>query len=142
MSINYWLVAAGIALIAEFMTGSLHLLIIAIALAGGGAASWFGLNQNGSFLVASILTITGYVLLRRYKRRHPASPSNSVDLEIGQPVTIIKLDANGYGQVAYRGAEWAAQLNDPMPETLPQRAYLIDRHGNTLIISFTQPERS
>lgn len=142
MSINFWLVAAGIALIAEFMTGSLHLLIIAIALAGGGMASWFGLNHNGSLLIASILSIVGYVLLRRYKRRHPASPSNAVDLEIGQPVNIIELDANGYGQVSYRGAEWAAQLNEPMPDIIPSRAYLVDRQGNTLIISFTQPERS
>ena len=142
MGINYWLAAAGIALIAEFMTGSLHLLIIAIALAGGGIASWLGLNLNGSLLVASILAILGYTVLHRYKRAHPVKPSNAIDLEIGQPVIIVSLDANGYGHVSYRGTNWAAQLKEPMPDTVPQRGYLIDRDGNTLIISFTQPERS
>lgn len=142
MSINYWLVAAGVALIAEFMTGSLHLLIIAIALAGGGIASWFGLNQNGSLLIASILAIMGYVILRRYKRAHPVTPSNAVDLEIGQPVTVIEFDVSGHGRVSYRGAEWTALLNEPIPDPLPQRGYLTGRDGNTLIISFIQPERS
>ncbi|MBI3146769.1 MAG: hypothetical protein HYZ18_16240, partial [Pseudogulbenkiania sp.] len=60
-----WFVCAVGALIAEFLTGTFYLLVVALALAGGGLAALSGLGAVAELAVASLTGIFGWWLVTR-----------------------------------------------------------------------------
>lgn len=134
-----WLIIAGAVVVIELATGLIFLLIIAGALFAGGFTRMLGFSQSVAFCLASIIGISGYFILRRLQKRIPVCDDINLDFEIGHPVTIAILKADGFGRVIYRGTEWDAQYTGKIPDPLPEYAYLSGRDGNTLLIS-SQPQ--
>jgi membrane protein implicated in regulation of membrane protease activity len=134
-----WLVCALIALGAEFMSGTFYLLVVAIALSGGGLAAWLALDIPEQFLCASTAGIIAFALVTRWKRHNQASTRsarNANDPDLGQEVRVLRSTAPGLVRVFYRGAEWDAQVIGSTPQA-GQMAIIVARDGNLLKISLT-----
>jgi len=136
-SSTLWLVLALIALGLEFATGTFYLLVMALALAGGGLSAWLGWGSAWQFGVASLSGLLGLVIVTRWRRQtRRASNPQSDDPDLGQEVRVLRLTDPGYARVFYRGAEWDAQCLGTPPQA-GQLAYIIGRDGNHLKISIT-----
>ena len=101
--------------IAELLTGTFYLLVLAAGCLGGAAAAWAGAGMPAQLLVTALLTVLGWVLLHRW---HPARPratrataDRDVVLDIGERVEVVAWNADGTADVAYRGARWRAELD-------------------------------
>ncbi|RQO75960.1 hypothetical protein DBR44_07405 [Aquitalea sp. FJL05] len=143
MTHTIWLVAALLALIAEFMSGTFYLLVLAIALAVAGLGSLAGASEAICWLLASLSGSIGVFCVARWRTRqrrsnHTIRPAD--DPDIGQTVRISALLDGGLARVHYRGTEWQAQLAGDGPWQVGMQAYIHSRDGNVLILSLTQTE--
>lgn len=130
-----WLVSALIALGIEFMTGTLYLLVVAIALAGGGLAAWFNLSDTTQYIIASLSGLLAYIVVSRWKSRISFIPNHQADHpDQGQEVRILRITAPGYARVFYRGTEWDAHFEGAAPQ-VGDVAMITGHDGNHLIIS-------
>jgi membrane protein implicated in regulation of membrane protease activity len=107
-----WWLAAGAVVIAELLTGSFYLLMVAIGLAAGALAAHLGLDMATQTVTAAVVgcaTVTGWYLA---KRRRPGDPparaDRSVNLDVGETLMIDSWNPDGTTQVKYRGAMWTA----------------------------------
>lgn len=131
---TYWLVLALLALIAEFFSGALYLLVVSIALASMALAAWLDGNLLLQALLGSLIALIGFTLVRRYRRRQaPADPRDN-DPDLGQQVEVLEVRSNGLGRVSYRGAGWDAELLDPRLQA-GSHGVIVGRDGNRLKIS-------
>lgn len=137
-----WLVCALIALGLEFMTGTLYLLVVALALTGGALVAWSGSGVSSQLLAASGSGILAYALVSRWKSRIKLNSNHSADdPDQGQEVRILRITAPGLARVFYRGAEWDARFEGPSPEA-GTLAKITGHDGNTLIITLSTAEKT
>lgn len=138
-----WLIAALLALVTEFMTGTFYLLMLALALAVGGVASLLGADEATSWWLASLSGIAGVAGVARWRGRRASNGGtarNTNDPDIGQPVRIIALQDESMARVHYRGTEWQARLTGHGPWHVGQTAHITGRDGNVLLLSSTHTE--
>lgn len=107
----YWFLLALILVGLEMATGTFYLLIVAIAMATGGAAALLDLVFAAQLSLAALAGIIGIILLLRWKGKH-VSDAISQSLDKGQPVKILTWRDDGSARVFYRGTEWDAELQD------------------------------
>ncbi|SSW71149.1 NfeD family protein [Achromobacter agilis] len=109
-----WLGLAALALIGELATGTFYLLLVALGLAAGGVAAWFGAGLEWELVACGVVLLLGLLILRKtcvLKKREVDSASNAdVNLDIGQTVSVEAWSENGTARVWYRGAHWQAEL--------------------------------
>lgn len=129
-----WLILALLALIAEFFTGALYLLVVSIAMVSMAAVAWLDQVLLTQALIGSVIALVGVVLVWRYRRRLPAADPTHNDPDLGQTVEVLQVLDNGIGRIRYRGAEWDAQLLDPQLQP-GRRGIIVGRDGNRLKIS-------
>lgn len=107
----WWLLAGG-AVIAELLTGTFYLLMLAIGMAAAAIAAHLGASQ-----VVQILTAAGFgggaVVLWHLKQKNSrtepqAQANHNVNLDIGEIVHITTWNPDGTASVQYRGANWTA----------------------------------
>jgi membrane protein implicated in regulation of membrane protease activity len=108
----YWFLLALVLVGLEMATGTFYLLMVSVAMAVGGLAALAGLALFAQFALAALAGIFGTIILRRWKGSH-AGDTSSHNLDIGQPVKILTWREDGTARVAYRGAEWDAELDAP-----------------------------
>lgn len=138
----WWLLALGLGVL-ELMTSTFYLLVLAVGCLGGGAVAYAGGNVSAQMLAAAVVTIIGWLVLRRLvpsRGQQPATQANpDVLLDIGERIRIDHWDAHGHAHAVYRGARWAVQIepggsagaSHPKPGE-----YQIRRmSGNTLIVA-------
>lgn len=119
-----WMLAAGVLVVAELVTTTLYLLMVAIGLAVGSVVALMGFGVEWQLLIAAVVALTATYVLRRSKfgrrTRVKAERDPNVNLDIGQSITVEhwQHDAgtNGAGgggytaRVKYRGAMWDVEL--------------------------------
>jgi membrane protein implicated in regulation of membrane protease activity len=109
-----WLGLAALALIGELATGTFYLLLVALGLAAGGVAAWFGAGIEWELVACGVVLLLGLLVLRKtrvLKKREVDSARNAdVNLDIGQTVSVEAWSENGTARVWYRGAHWQAEL--------------------------------
>ncbi|GAB3360503.1 NfeD family protein [Giesbergeria sinuosa] len=107
-----WWLLAGAIVIAELLTGTFYLLMLALGATAGALAAHWGLGQAVQIMSAAIVGGGAVVLCQWYRRRRPGDPSprsdRSVNLDIGEVVHIEGWNADGTALVRYRGAQWTA----------------------------------
>jgi len=137
-----WWLASGLAVIAELLTGTFYLLMLAVGLAAGAVAAHLGAGLTVQIVVAAMAGGAGLALLYLQRQRRPAPPTISanpdVNLDIGQHVDVDHWDAEGSTRVLYRGASWQARLKDFDPSLAPLATgrYVIRAiEGSDLILS-------
>jgi membrane protein implicated in regulation of membrane protease activity len=129
----YWFLLALILVGLEMVTGTFYLLMVGIAMAVGGLAALLGMSIVWQLVLGAATVVAGTVILRRWKGTQ-VKDSGSSNLDIGQPVRVIKWHDNGTARVFYRGAEWDAEpesADTPHDETL----YIKAIQGSALVLT-------
>jgi membrane protein implicated in regulation of membrane protease activity len=133
----WWFVLAFGLLIAELLTGTFFLLMIAIALAAAGVADLFGAPFVVQLLIAAAIGLGGALWLRTRTRlartRHdPADVMQNID--VGQTVQVAEWAPTRTARVNYRGAQWDVELapgEDPVAGEFVIKAL----HANRLVVA-------
>jgi membrane protein implicated in regulation of membrane protease activity len=107
-----WWLVAGALVIAELLTGTFYLLMVAVGLVAGAIAAHLGLTFPVQIVAAALVGAGLVVGWHQMKKRRPGDPSaradRSVNLDVGETVLIEAWSADGTTTVKYRGATWTA----------------------------------
>ncbi|MDF1486579.1 NfeD family protein [Ramlibacter sp. H39-3-26] len=131
-----WWLATGSAVVAELLTGTFYLLMIAAGLAAGAIAAHAGLPPPAQ-IVASALVGGGAVLLCYYgKRRKGTGRTNArldAGLDVGEHVQVDAWAPDATAQVRYRGTLWTAILR-PGASAQPGLHRIVEVVGSRLLL--------
>ncbi|MEI7455446.1 MAG: NfeD family protein [Nitrosomonadales bacterium] len=128
---NYWFLLALILLGLEMATATFYMLVLSVAMAVAGFSAMLSVSLAWQFALCALAVMLGLGILRILKM--PFRPDQS-SLDIGQPVEVLIWHDNGSARVAYRGAEWDAELESA---DLPHQGtfYISAVQGATLILT-------
>lgn len=132
----WWFLLAFGLVIAELLTGTFYLLVIAIALACAGAAQLLGAGLATQFAVAAAIGFGGSLWLRRLRpgrlgRRQAADGVQHMD--VGQVVRVDRWSPSRTARVSYRGALWDVELAAG-EEAVAGEFVIHEIRGNRLIV--------
>lgn len=132
----WWLLALGLGL-AELLTGTFYLLILALGAAAGGVAAWAGLTLVAQILIAAAVALGGWLLLKRMRGAARDAASGDTDglLDAGARVNIEHWSSTRQGKVRYRGAEWAVELAEGEADGRPGEHQIKSVRGTRLIVT-------
>ena len=138
----FWWVGAGVLVIAELMTGTFYLLMIALGFVAGVVAYAFDAPLDLQFTVAAAVALIAVTALRRVRlnrRRRGVDVSRDpdVNLDIGSTLTVAGW-RDGRARAMYRGAEWDVELAPGEPDDAPLYEITALR-GNSLIVAAKKP---
>lgn len=107
-----WWLAAGAVVVAELLTGTFYLLMVALGLVAAAIAAHLGLSAAMQITAAAAVGGIAVVGWYYFKKKRPEEPSaradRSVNLDVGETVLINEWNSDGTTQVKYRGANWTA----------------------------------
>ena len=133
----WWVLAAG-AVAVELMTGTFYLLMLATGLAAGAIAAYLGFAVIGQMLVAAAVgggaVATWHWHRGKRPRPLPASANPDVHLDIGEPVHVLRWNADGTASVHFRGAQWTAVAAEPADAAIGGNFRIKAMLGNRLVI--------
>jgi membrane protein implicated in regulation of membrane protease activity len=132
----WWFVLGFGLVVAELMTGTFYLLVIAIALACAGVAAFFDAPLALQLVIAAAIGLGGSVWLRksRFGRLHGRGVDLVQNMDIGQIVHIERWSPNRTARAAYRGAQWDVELAPG--EAMQAGEFVIrDIQANRLIVA-------
>ena len=109
-----WWLMTGAAVVAELLTGTFYLLMLAIGLAAGALAAHFGVGMEAQLVTSAAVgggaVVACYLLRKRSPSAQPAPSNRDVNLDVGETVQVDAWDSDGTAQVRYRGAQWTVLL--------------------------------
>jgi len=133
----YWFLLALVLLGMEMATGTFYLFMLSIAMAVGGFAALSGFYLPIQLAMAALAGVVGTVILRRWKGSHSDDMSGQ-SLDMGQAVRVLSWHDDGTARVAYRGAEWDAELE--APESAHEGMFYIKAiRGSVLMLTQHKP---
>jgi membrane protein implicated in regulation of membrane protease activity len=113
---SIWWVLTGLAVAVELATGTFYLLMFAVGLAAAAIAAHLGMGLIAQLVIAAVVgggAVIAWHFLRGKKMVGKNAEFNSdVNMDIGQTVQVDVWSADGTASVKYRGANWAAQLQE------------------------------
>ncbi|MFT0169563.1 NfeD family protein [Paraburkholderia mimosarum] len=134
----FWWIAAGVLIVAELMTGTFYLLMIALGFLAGALTYELGAPLDVQLIVAAVVGLAAVITLRRSRfgrrrRMNDASTDPGVNLDIGATLAVAAW-RNGRARAMYRGAEWDVELAPGEPEDAP--LYVIKAvRGSCLVVA-------
>ncbi|WP_280191525.1 NfeD family protein [Delftia sp. PS-11] len=132
-----WWLAAGALVIAELMTGSFYLLMLALGACAGALCAHAGLAPIAQLvaaaLVGSAAVLACHLVRRRQPSRQPASSNRDVNLDVGESVMVEHWGHDGTAQVRYRGAQWTV-IGRPGNLPSPGMHRVAEVIGNRLLV--------
>ena len=144
---HWWWVLALVLGVAELLTGTFYLLVLALGGAAGGRAAWANAGLTTQLVATAAVAIAGWSLLHlRHpaRRKRPAATHDpDVLLDVGERLHIAQWDADGSARVHYRGAAWTAELDRDARRagpTAPGTYEIRGVSGNRLIVAPVAPE--
>ena len=130
-----WATLALVLVIAELLSGTFYLLMLAVAAFGAGAAAYVGQPFPVQSIVAALLGAGGCYGVHVYRAR--SSNKRMAPIDAGMPASFESwLDAGSrLARVRYRGASWDARVEGS--EALEPGAMLVvlAADGNTLKVA-------
>ena len=113
---SIWWLLTGAAVAVELMTGTFYLLMFAVGLAAAAIAAHLGASVTLQLVIAALLgggAVVAWHFLRGKKMVGKNAEFNSdVNMDIGQTVQVNAWNPDGTTSVKYRGANWAAHLQE------------------------------
>ena len=132
----WWFVLGFVLLVAELLTGTFYLLMIAIALAGAGVTSLVGAPLTVQLLIAAMLGFGGALLLRRLRfgrlQTDQAEPLQNMD--VGQMLQVDGWSGSRTARANYRGSQWDVELAAG-EEALPGEFVIQAIRANRLVVA-------
>lgn len=115
-----WWLLSGAAVVLELLTGTFYLLMLAVGLAAGALAAHLGLGLTAQLVLAAVIGSVATGMLYVLRRRRSTDPSvrslRSVNLDVGEIVTVDAWQPDGTASVRYRGAQWQVITRSGEPE--------------------------
>jgi membrane protein implicated in regulation of membrane protease activity len=133
----WWFVIGFGLLVAELLTGTFYLLVIAAALGAAGLAALAGASLAMQLVIAAAIGLGGSLWLRstRFGRRlHERGDDRVQNMDIGQTLRVEVWTPGCTARAQYRGATWDVEL---APGELPAAGDFVIReiHANRLIVA-------
>lgn len=132
----WWFVLAFVLVVAELLTGTFYLMMIAIALAAAGVASLVGAPLVIQLVIAVIFGFGGALLLRRMRfgRLENADAEPLQNMDVGQTLHVQRWSGGRTARASYRGAQWDIELADGEE---PQAGEFVIQaiHANRLVVA-------
>lgn len=135
---TFWWLAAGILVVAELLTGTFYLLMLALGLGAAALAAHAGVATAPQVVIAAVVgggAVLGWHLWRpRAAATQHAGTNPDVNLDVGETVQVEAWLDNGVASVKYRGAQWAAV---PAPGHTPGTTgahRIVEVRGSQLVI--------
>ncbi len=132
----WWLIFAGL-IIAELLTGSFYLLMLAIGAVAGAIAAHMGAGLNAQLITAIVfgaLAVYGcYLVRRRFPKNAPAERNKDVNMDVGELVEVNQWGEDGTAQVRYRGAQWTV-ISRANANTEPGSYRIAEVIGSRLLV--------
>lgn len=133
-----WLVIACALVVAELLTGTFYLLVIAIAFAAAGIVALLGGSVIWQLITAAVFSLGGTLWLRqsRFGRRlRDRTSSDAVqNMDVGQTVRVDQWAPNRTARANYRGATWDVELSAG-EEATPGEFVIREIYANRLIVA-------
>ena len=134
-----WWLLAGAVVVAELLTGTFYLLMMALGLVAGALAAHAGLGVTAQVLIAALVgggAVVAWHLRRSQQPKPlPASANRDVNLDIGGEVMVTEWRSDGTALVKFRGANWTAVAAQPSDITQVGLFIITELHGNRLTLS-------
>lgn len=137
----FWWIGAGVLIVAELMTGTFYLLMIALGFLAGVVAFELDAPLDLQLVAAALVALIAVIALRRSRfgrkrRMVDASSDPGVNLDIGSTLTVAAWH-EGRARTMYRGAEWDVELAPGEPQDA--HLYQIKSvRGSCLIVAAAQ----
>lgn len=134
----WWFVIGFGLVVAELLTGTFYLLVIAVAFGAAGVAALAGTPIVLQLAIAAAFSIGGTLWLRqsRFGRRlHDRTTSDHVqNMDVGQTLRVEQWTPNRTARANYRGATWDVEL---VPGDEPASGEFVIREiaANRLIVA-------
>ncbi|OJV63471.1 MAG: hypothetical protein BGO35_08770 [Burkholderiales bacterium 64-34] len=107
-----WWLAAGAVVVAELLTGTFYLLMVAIGLVAAALAAHLGLPWALQMAAAAVMGGGAVLACYFHRKKRPGDPSaradRSVNMDVGETLLIESWNSDGTTTVKYRGAQWTA----------------------------------
>ena len=132
-----WFVIGFGLLVAELLTGTFYLMIIAVALGVAGVSAWLGASLALQLVVAAAIGLGGSVWLRSTrwgKRLHQRGDDRVQNMDLGQSLRVDQWTPARTARAQYRGSVWDVELAPGEP---PVAGDFVIReiHANRLIVA-------
>ncbi|KVK89099.1 NfeD family protein [Burkholderia sp. MSMB1498] len=109
----FWWIGVGVFVIAELLTGTFYLLMIALGFLAGGLVHLAGAPVAWQFAAAALVAIVAVIVLRRSglgrKQKRDASANPDINIDIGATITVRHWHDHR-ARAQYRGAQWDVEL--------------------------------
>ncbi|RQO81361.1 NfeD family protein [Acidovorax sp. FJL06] len=132
-----WWLAAGAVVVAELLTGTFYLLMVALGLVAAALAAHMGLSATMQVVAAAAVGGVAVVGWYYFKKKRPEDPSaradRSVNLDVGETILISEWGSDGTTQVKYRGASWTA-IHRPGVTPATGMHKVVELVGNRLLV--------
>jgi membrane protein implicated in regulation of membrane protease activity len=134
-----WAIAALVLVIAELLSGTFYLLMLAVAAFGAAAAAYFGQPFPTQCVVAVVLAAIGCYGVHVYRARTLGMRMPPIDA--GMPASFESwLDAGArLARVRYRGASWEARVEGSEALEPGATVFVLATDGNTLKVAKNRP---
>ncbi|MGB2818089.1 MAG: NfeD family protein [Burkholderiaceae bacterium] len=109
----WWFVIGFGLLVAELLTGTFYLLIIAVAMGVAGVAYLAGASLALQLVIAAVISLGGSMWLRATKwgkRLHEAGDDRVQHMDLGQSLRVDHWTAARTARAQYRGSVWDVEL--------------------------------
>jgi membrane protein implicated in regulation of membrane protease activity len=134
-----WAITALVLVIAELLTGTFYLLMLAVAAFGAAGAAYLGLGFPVQCIVATVLAGAGCYGVHVYRAR--SGGRRMAPIDAGMPASFESwLDASSRrARVRYRGASWDAQVEGSDALEPGATLFVVAADGNTLKVAKNRP---
>jgi len=138
-----WIVVGFALVIAELVTGTFYLLVIAVGFFAASIGAWLGANFLVQAIVGSVVALGGAWLVHHWhvsQRMKDAGKANLLDR--GQAVVLEGWtnESAGIARVRYRGASWDARLPQGEHPQMGATLYIEGQDGSMLVVAATRPQ--
>ncbi|HVG03379.1 MAG TPA: NfeD family protein [Burkholderiaceae bacterium] len=110
----WWFVVGFALVIAELLTGTFYLLVIAIAFGAAGLGALLGAPVVMQWAIAAAVALGGTLWLRQsrfgQRLRDRATSDRVQNMDVGQTLRVDQWAANRTARANYRGATWDVEL--------------------------------
>lgn len=137
---TFWWLLAGLAVIAEMLTGTVYLLLIGAGLVAAALAAHLDFGLTVQIVTAAV--IGSALVLFWWRVRAPArraalaaQSSPDLNLDIGQTVVVEQWNTDGTASVMHRGARWSVEPENPVGSVLqPGPHRIVALVGSTFVV--------
>ncbi len=128
-----WWLVGGLLVVAELVSGTFYLLMLALGAVAAALAAHFGANLTTQLASAALIGGLAVVLWRQSRLRRDNAEPSELHLDIGETVHVEAWEEQGTAQVKHRGAAWTAVgSSDQAPSPGLHRIQAIQ--GNRLVL--------